>query len=98
MKSIRHVLTERYYLWEDAVALAKEDPEINLSGIGQVYTPQEFLVEEDEVEEVTQEEFEKIKAGEIPQSLEQGEKKADHAAAVDASTLPAETPREAPRV
>ncbi|OIW32153.1 MRP-L47-domain-containing protein [Coniochaeta ligniaria NRRL 30616] len=98
MKSIRHVLTERYYLWEDALDLAKEDPEINLSGEGQVYTPEEFLVEEDHVEEVSQEEFEKLKAGELPESLEQGEKKTDLAAAVDPSTLPAETPREAPRV
>lgn len=98
MKSIRHVLTERYYLWEDAVKLAKEDPEINLSGTGQAYTPQEFLMEDDHVEELSQDEFEKLKAGEIPESLEQGEKKADPATAVDPSTLPAGTPKEAPRV
>lgn len=93
MKSIRHVLTERYYLWEDAVELAKEDPEINLSGVGQIYTPQEFLVEEDQPEQVSQEDFEKLKAGEIPESL-----KKSTAAAVDPSTLPTETPKEAPRV
>jgi large subunit ribosomal protein L47 len=97
MKSIRHVLTERYYLWEDAVELAKEDPEINLSGQGQVYTPQEFLVEEEHVEEISQEEFEKLKAGELPESLEQGEKNAGPAATVDPSALPTETPKEAPR-
>lgn len=88
MKAIRHVLTERYYLWEDAVELAKEDPEINLSGEGQVYTPQEFLVEEDQPEEVSQEDFEKLKAGEIPESLKK----------VDPSTLSHEAPKEAPRV
>jgi len=88
MKAIRHVLTERYYLWEDAVELAKEDPEINLSGEGQVYTPQEFLVEEDQPEELSQDDFEKMKAGEIPESLKK----------VDPSTLSHETPKEAPRV
>jgi large subunit ribosomal protein L47 len=87
MKSIRHVLTERYYLWEDAVELAKEDPEINLSGEGQVYTPEEFLMEE--TEEISEEEFEKLKAGEVPEPLQK---------AVAPSTLPAETPKEAPRV
>lgn len=33
------MLTERYYLWEDAYQLAHEDPEINLSGDGPAYTP-----------------------------------------------------------
>jgi large subunit ribosomal protein L47 len=88
MKAIRHVLTERYYVWEDAVELAKEDPEINLSGEGQVYTPQEFLVEEDQPEEISEEEFEKLKAGELPESLKK----------VDPSTLPTGASKEAPRV
>jgi large subunit ribosomal protein L47 len=89
------VLTERYYVWEDATKLAKEDPEINLSGEGQIYTPKEFLVEEDPVEEVTAEQFEKLKAGEEWEP-EQGDKKA---VTVDPSTLPAATPsKEAPRV
>lgn len=39
MKAIKHVLTERYYLWEDAYQLAQEDPEINLSGQGPTYAP-----------------------------------------------------------
>ncbi|KAB5572365.1 mitochondrial 39-S ribosomal protein L47 (MRP-L47)-domain-containing protein [Coniochaeta sp. 2T2.1] len=90
MKAIRHVLTERYYVWEDAVELAKKDPEINLSGgEGQIYTPQEFLVEEDE--HISQEDFDKMKAGEIPESVQRAE--------VDPSTLPAAgAPKEAPRV
>ena len=93
MKSIRHVLTERYYLWEDAVKLAENDPEIDLAGQGQVYTPQEVLVEEDQVEEITDEEMERLKAGEGEAALNQGEK-----LEVDPSTLPVETPKEAPRV
>lgn len=94
MKGIRHVLTERYYLWEDAVQLATKDPEINLSGLGQVYTPEEFLVEEDQVEEITDEEMERLKAGEGEAALHKGEAKLE----VDPSTLPVETPKEAPRV
>ncbi|KAJ0167689.1 54S ribosomal protein L4, mitochondrial [Colletotrichum tanaceti] len=43
MKAIKHVLTERFYVWEDARKLAEEDPEIDLSGEksgeGEVYIP-----------------------------------------------------------
>ena len=41
MKAIKHVLTERYYLWEDAYELARNDKDINLSGEGDVYSPME---------------------------------------------------------
>ena len=47
MRSIKHVLTERYYAWEDAVDLAKTDKEIDLSGQGNVYTPSEYLEPEE---------------------------------------------------
>ncbi|KAJ2907391.1 uncharacterized protein MKZ38_003248 [Zalerion maritima] len=51
MKSIKHTLTERWYAWEDAVKLAKEDPEIDLTaGEGQAYTPRDYLSEEEIVE------------------------------------------------
>lgn len=36
---IKHVLTERYYAWEDAQHLAQMDPEIDLSGNGPLYVP-----------------------------------------------------------
>lgn len=49
MRGIKHVLTERLYAWEDAVALAKEDPEVDLSGKGPAFTPTQYL--EDEVPE-----------------------------------------------
>ncbi|KAK3352334.1 54S ribosomal protein L4, mitochondrial [Lasiosphaeria hispida] len=45
-KAIKHVLTERFYAWEDAVELAKSDPEIDLSGDGPAFTPKEYLEEE----------------------------------------------------
>ncbi|TDZ37672.1 54S ribosomal protein L4 [Colletotrichum spinosum] len=38
MKRIKHVLTERFYVWEDANKLAEQDPHYDLSGEGQVYT------------------------------------------------------------
>ncbi len=52
-RSIKQVLTERYYSWREADILAKSDPEIDLSGEGPVYTPMEFEedVEEAELEE-----------------------------------------------
>jgi large subunit ribosomal protein L47 len=45
MRAIKHTLTERFYSWEDAVKLAKVDPEINLSG-DPVYQPLEYVDEE----------------------------------------------------
>lgn len=51
MRAIRHVLTERFYLWEDAVKLAKNDPEVNLSGDGPAFTPKDYLEEADAVKE-----------------------------------------------
>lgn len=83
MRAIKHALTERYYAWEDAVEVAKSDPEINLSGDGVAFTPLEYL-EEESSEAFDQEEGAAGKKG---------------AQSVDASTLPAsdkpapETPR-----
>lgn len=45
-RAIKHVLTERYYSWEDARELAKGDPEVDLSGEGPAFTPSEFVDEE----------------------------------------------------
>lgn len=68
--AIKHALTERFYAWEDAVQLAKEDPEIEFTKDGGVsYAPTEelrepesqymgeedMLVESDEVEQVKHE-------------------------------------------
>lgn len=46
-------MTERYYSWQDAVIIAKDDPEIDLSGDGPLYTPRVF--EEDLEEDVVDE-------------------------------------------
>lgn len=43
MRSIKHVLTERQYVWEDAVDLAQQDPEIDMSGQGPLFTPSSYL-------------------------------------------------------
>lgn len=43
MKSIKHVLTERFYTWEDAVKVAKSDPEVNMDGgEGEAYIPSAY--------------------------------------------------------
>ncbi|EMR69743.1 putative 50s ribosomal protein l4 protein [Eutypa lata UCREL1] len=42
MKAIKHALTERFYLWEDARTLAESDPEIDLSGNGDAYKPRDY--------------------------------------------------------
>lgn len=61
MRGIKHVLTERQYAWEDALKLAENDPEVNLSGDGNpVYTPLEYL---EEAEEPIDEQTESTKAG-----------------------------------
>ncbi|KAI5783879.1 mitochondrial 39-S ribosomal protein L47 (MRP-L47)-domain-containing protein [Peziza echinospora] len=39
MRAIKHTLTERYYAWQEAVELAKVDPEVDLTGNGPPYTP-----------------------------------------------------------
>ncbi|KAK4204131.1 mitochondrial 39-S ribosomal protein L47 (MRP-L47)-domain-containing protein [Triangularia verruculosa] len=56
MRGIKHVLTERFYAWEDAVKLAENDPEVDLSGKGRVFTPTEYLEEEGAVETKAEEE------------------------------------------
>ncbi|KAL2126135.1 hypothetical protein VTI74DRAFT_1632 [Chaetomium olivicolor] len=45
MRAIKHALTERYYAWEDAVKLAANDPEVNLTGNGPAFTPTQYLEE-----------------------------------------------------
>jgi large subunit ribosomal protein L47 len=39
------VLTERYYSWRDAEVIAKDDPEVDLSGEGPAYNPTDFVEE-----------------------------------------------------
>lgn len=83
MRAIKHVLTERYYAWEDAVKLAESDPEVNLSGRGTPFTPMEYLEEDDLPEtEMTEEDlkaFEEVTEQEIKAENTQ----------VDPSTMPA---------
>lgn len=45
-RAIKHVLTERWYAWEDARKVAQKDPEINMRARGKepVYDPKDFEV------------------------------------------------------
>jgi large subunit ribosomal protein L47 len=47
MRAIKHALTERFYAWEDAVKIAEDDPEVDLSGQGTPFTPSQYLAEEE---------------------------------------------------
>lgn len=49
-RAIKQVLTERYYSWEEARKIAREDSEVDLSGDGPAYVPRDF--EDDVVEEI----------------------------------------------
>ncbi|OTB00093.1 hypothetical protein M426DRAFT_324599 [Hypoxylon sp. CI-4A] len=75
MKAIKHALTERYYLWEDARQLAETDPEVDLSDTNRPYTPSSYLEEE--------------KLSTEPAEGQDTEKVA--AERVDPSTLPSDT-------
>lgn len=91
MRAIKHTLTERQYAWEDAVELAKSDPEVNLSGEGPAYSPRDYLepAEEDAAgaEEQAAGEEEQYKE---PKAEEAEERKSSTPpAAVDPSTIPA---------
>jgi hypothetical protein len=48
-RAIKQALTERFYSWDEARKLARDDPEVDLSGENQAYTPGNAL--EDEYEE-----------------------------------------------
>lgn len=85
MRAVKHVLTERFYVWEDSMELAKEDPEVNLAGDGPAFTPRDYL-EEGEVEEAAE-------------AAEETTEKTEPAAATpDAATTPSKAQAEAPRL
>ncbi|KAI1496556.1 mitochondrial 39-S ribosomal protein L47 (MRP-L47)-domain-containing protein [Biscogniauxia marginata] len=46
MQAIKHALTERFYLWEDARKLAETDDEIDLANTKQPYTPRTYIEED----------------------------------------------------
>ncbi|KAH7030982.1 mitochondrial 39-S ribosomal protein L47 (MRP-L47)-domain-containing protein [Microdochium trichocladiopsis] len=58
MKHIKHALTERYYLWEDARALAESDPEIDLNSAANPYVPTDYMEPEPPAIEVAEEQAE----------------------------------------
>jgi large subunit ribosomal protein L47 len=51
-RAIKHVLTERYYTWQDAKVVAETDPEMDMNAAdGKIYTPSDDWYENDEVRE-----------------------------------------------
>ena len=103
MRAIKHVLTERFYVWEDAVKLAEKDPEVNLSGDGPAFTPIEYL-EKDETAggpEQQQQQQQQEAVAEAAEAAGKTTEKAEPAsvAAPDPATIPSsKPPGEAPRL
>jgi large subunit ribosomal protein L47 len=57
-RAIKQVLTERYYAWQEAQVLARDDSEINLEADGgPIYVPRDYL-DEEVLEEVEPEQIE----------------------------------------
>ena len=75
MKAIKHALTERFYLWEDARKLAETDPEVDLGNTNHPYIPGSYLEEED------------VQSAEAEEGQQEGSEKSA-AETVDPSTLP----------
>ncbi|KAI1107012.1 MRP-L47-domain-containing protein [Jackrogersella minutella] len=86
MKAIKHTLTERYYVWEDARKLAETDPEIDLTSRQRPYTPQNYFEEAEEVEEKV-EAIEGPEGQEVQEEVKEGTEKSA-AEKVDPSTIP----------
>ncbi|TAQ91235.1 hypothetical protein B7494_g415 [Chlorociboria aeruginascens] len=82
-RGIKQVLTERYYSWSDAEALAQKDPEIDLSGDGPLYTPSYFEDQASEELEELEEELEELQevaqAPELAPETKPGEKPSPNA-------------------
>ncbi|TLD09204.1 uncharacterized protein PgNI_07544 [Pyricularia grisea] len=86
MRAIKHVLTERYYTWEDARKLAMEDPEINLSGKGPIYTPSLHFESADTSSYIEEPAADHLETPETSGQEKAGE--SSPAGAVDPSTTP----------
>ncbi|KAI9821222.1 MAG: 54S ribosomal protein L4 mitochondrial [Pycnora praestabilis] len=52
-RAIKQVLTERYYSWDEARKLARQDNEVDLTGRGPAYVPRDFEddVSDDEIKD-----------------------------------------------
>ncbi|KAK2040290.1 MRP-L47-domain-containing protein [Colletotrichum somersetense] len=94
MKAIKHVLTERFYVWEDARKLAEEDPEVDLSGEGEAYTPLSAYEEDLTSNKYLAEEAEAAAAVESPVVEESpAEPEAEKKEAEPAQSKPVELPK-----
>ncbi|KAI1660813.1 MRP-L47-domain-containing protein [Daldinia decipiens] len=85
MKSIKHALTERYYVWEDARKLAGTDPEIDLANTSRPYNPSSYFDEDVKETEPAEEQKEAQQEASSEQQEESGKSTAEN---VDPSTLP----------
>ncbi|KAI1457583.1 MRP-L47-domain-containing protein [Annulohypoxylon moriforme] len=94
MRRIRHVLTERFYVWEDARALAVSDPEIDLANTKKPYIPGTYLEEEAYSSEPVEEEGSEKSAEQEKSATEGQQEEAEKPAAekIEPSTIPTNAP------
>ncbi|KAH6635480.1 mitochondrial 39-S ribosomal protein L47 (MRP-L47)-domain-containing protein [Chaetomium sp. MPI-SDFR-AT-0129] len=104
MRSIKHVLTERFYAWEDAVKVAENDPEVDLSGHGPAFTPTQYLENPDVATEGEQKVAEAVegtteKGAEKAEPVSMSEPASASESSPDPTTIPPSKPApEAPRL
>ncbi|KAK4100838.1 MRP-L47-domain-containing protein [Parathielavia hyrcaniae] len=92
MRAIKHTLTERLYTWEDAVKLAENDPEVDLTGQGPAFVPRDYLEEGETA--AAEGEQQVAEAAETAQNTQ-----AAPAASLDPVTIPSpKSQAEAPRL
>ncbi|KAI0548786.1 mitochondrial 39-S ribosomal protein L47 (MRP-L47)-domain-containing protein [Xylaria curta] len=84
MRSIKHTLTERWYLWEDARKLAQTDPEIDLNNVQSPFTPKDYL-EENEI--ALDDNSQNAAAEQVPSGFMAEEPKLTRPEHVDPSTI-----------
>jgi large subunit ribosomal protein L47 len=92
MRAIKHVLTERFYTWEDAVKVAETDPEVDLTGTGPAFTPSNFL-EDSDVAATEGEQQAAEATGEAIEKAEPAAAATPEPASIPSSKQPTDTPR-----
>lgn len=86
MNAIRHTLTERWYLWEDARKLAEKDPEIDLDNPQHPFTPKDYY---EEHETALETDGQDQTAEQAPSGFMAESPKPEH---IEPSTIPPATP------
>ncbi|KAJ8130347.1 hypothetical protein O1611_g3283 [Lasiodiplodia mahajangana] len=93
MRAIKHALTERWYLWEDARKLAETDPEIDLSNVQSPFVPRDYL---EEHETAPAEDNQDASTEQSPSGFMTEEPRVTKPEDIEPSTLPPKSPETQP--